>query len=99
MVGEWNSGLSLSERILETYYSTETTKGEKLKMPAEYTERLMEIKKGLKSEMDNGKTGEEAICDYLAKLEYSDNPPITETLYSGKVNCCSSTSLFMYVES
>ncbi|MCK4428823.1 MAG: tetratricopeptide repeat protein [Candidatus Aenigmarchaeota archaeon] len=95
MTGEWNSGLSLSERILETYYKTENTLGKKQKMPAEYTNRLMELKNELKSEMDKGKTGEEAICDYLQGLDYLKGTPITETLYSGKVNCCSATSLHL----
>ncbi|MCK4428771.1 MAG: tetratricopeptide repeat protein, partial [Candidatus Aenigmarchaeota archaeon] len=101
-----DSGLSLGERIMEAYWETEKVKsGEEPESPNYYKNKLSEIVSNIKSEMDKGNDAEDVIntCIYELvnapeNIEYRDKHgdiPLTKTLSSGKISCCSSTSLYL----
>ncbi len=95
--GKMDSGLSLSERIIDASYIAES-EGYKKKMKPSlfYKEKLFQIKDKIKQKIEKEKIAtEDAIRDYLKSLEFSNGVFPTETLESGKVNCVSSTALFL----
>ncbi len=91
-----DSGLSLSEQVLNASFEAESAAGNrKLRHPSYYRQKLFEVKNKLKKEMKNGKTAEKSIMEYIGNLEFLDHSLPTKTLEEGLVNCTSSTALFL----